>query len=56
MAAQPIPMPTTADGYTAAELAARERDLAILDADPRTAGSSNRPAWLVERVLRQGKR
>lgn len=50
-----IPAPTAADGYTAAELAERDRDMAILDADPRTAGTANRPAWLVARVLRAAK-
>lgn len=40
------------------EAAAWERDLAILDADPRTAGTSPRPPWLVRRVLaeHQGRR
>lgn len=47
-----IPTPTAHDGYSAAELAQRERDLAILDADPRSAGPANRPAWLVRRVRR----
>lgn len=46
-----IPMPTLADGLTAAELAQHARDLEILERDPRTAGSANRPTRLVRRVL-----
>lgn len=46
-----IPMPTGADGYTLAEIEQHRRDLEILERDPRTAGSANRPAWLVRRVL-----
>ncbi|HEX7604971.1 MAG TPA: hypothetical protein VF316_25310 [Polyangiaceae bacterium] len=45
-----IPMP--ADPTAAAERAAHLR---ILDADPRTAGSANRPSWLVARVLREAR-
>lgn len=48
--AQSIPMPST-NVLTPAEIAEYKRDMAILDADPRTAGSANRPAWLVKRVL-----
>lgn len=43
-----LPTPTW---MTAAELAPYEREMATLAADPRTAGSANRPAWLVRRVL-----
>lgn len=49
--AEPIPAPPDAT-----EAADWRRDLAILDADPRTAGRANRPAWLVERVLADGAR
>ena len=41
-----IPLPD--DGRDVAQHVA---DLAKLDADPLTAGSANRPAWLVRRVL-----
>lgn len=44
-----IPAPTY---MTPEQLAKREREMAALEADPRTAGSANRPAWLVDRVLR----
>lgn len=37
------------------ERVAWQRDLEILDRDPRTAGSANRPAWLVRRVLADHK-
>ena len=33
-----------------------DREMAILAADPRTAGSANRPAWLVRQVLSDAKR
>lgn len=51
-----IPQPTQADGYTTAELAQRKREMAVLDADHRTAGSANRPPWLVRRVLEEARR
>lgn len=51
-----IPEPTTADGFTAAEIEQHRRDLEILERDPRTAGSANRPAWLVRRVLSEHNR
>jgi len=55
-APQKIPRPTVADGYNDRELAARDADLAALEADPRTAGNANRPPWLVARVLRDAGR
>lgn len=51
-----IPAPTTANGMTAAEVARWHGDQRILNADPRTAGSANRPAWLVRQVLREAGR
>ncbi len=42
-----IPAPTT----SAEDAANWTRDLAILEADPRTAGKANRPAALVAKVL-----
>ena len=48
-----IPQPTQADGFTAAELRERARQMAILAVDPRTRGSNARPTWLVELVVRQ---
>lgn len=47
-----IPAPTSAD-MTPAELLEWHEKMAILAADPRTAGSANRPPWLVARVLRE---
>jgi hypothetical protein len=46
-----IPLPTEADGLSASEVEQHAKDLAALEADPRTAGKANRPAWLVRRVL-----
>lgn len=37
------------------ERAEWQRDLEILERDPRTAGASNRPEWLVRRVLADHK-
>lgn len=48
-----IPAPTTADNFTADEVAQWHANQRTLNADPRTAGDSPRPAWLVERVLRE---
>lgn len=50
-----IPAPTTAD-MSEAEVARWHADQRILNADPRTAGAAARPAWLVERVLREAGR
>jgi len=44
-----IPAPKTV-GFSDEFSAAWERDMAILEADPRTTGGY-RPSWLVKRVL-----
>ena len=49
----PIRPPTTADGLSAEEVARWHEDMRTLENDPRTAGSSNRPTWLVRRVLEE---
>lgn len=51
MQGQQIPAPTTEDGLTPAEVAAYHAHMRTLQADWRTTGSANRPAWLVRRVL-----
>lgn len=43
-----IPVPTW---MTPAELAQYNAEMAALEADSRTAGGANRPAYLVKRVL-----
>lgn len=50
MSSERIPAPSDSS-----ERAEWQRDLEILDSDPRTAGSANRPAWLVRRVLADHK-
>lgn len=50
MSSERIPAPSDPS-----ERAEWQRDLEILDRDPRTAGSANRPAWLVRRVLADHK-
>lgn len=50
-----IPAPTEASGLSAAEIARWKEEQRILEADPRTSGSANRPAQLVRRVLAEAR-
>lgn len=50
-----IPAPTSDSGMTPEEIARWHEDQKILNADPRTAGSAARPAWLVRRVLSEAR-